>query len=80
MDTKPVVSLDFDGPGGNTMAMIAACKRAARKAGWPNQTFDAFVSEALCDSREHALDVIFECFEVVQERRVIVGADRNEVR
>ena len=80
MDTKPEVSLDFDGLGGNTMALLAECNRAARKAGWPRKTIDAFVGEALCDTREHVLDVIFECFEVVQERRVIVGADRYEVR
>lgn len=62
------------------MAILAACKRAAKRAGWPRDTIEAFQTEMLCDSREHALDVVFECFDVSCTRTVAVEADREQVR
>ncbi len=64
MVEKPSVVLDFEGPGGNSMAILAVCRRAARKAGWPKETVDAFLSEAMCNDRSHLIDMVFEHFDV----------------
>ena len=76
---KPVIAIDFDGPGGNTMAIMAACKRAASSEGWSRAEIDAFIGEALSSDRRHVLDVVFEFFDVQQQQVVCLPVSRDEV-
>ena len=79
MDGKPIVVIDFKGPGGNTLAILAACKRAASMAGWPREEIEAFQKEFLLFDREHAMDILFEAFEVEVPVKRTVQVDRNGV-
>ena len=65
MEERPTVLLDFDGPGGNTLDLVATCVRAARRAGWPRETIENWKTEAMIGDRQHVLDMIFEHFEVM---------------
>ena len=80
MVDKPAVSIDFDGPGGNTLAIAAACHRAARSAGWSTAAIEGFVQEMLSSDREHAINVVFDNFEVLQQVKVYSSVDRSNVR
>lgn len=80
MEIKPQVFLDFGGPDGNTLAILAKCKRAARGAGWSEGTIDSFQRELLVSDREHVMDVLFECFDVCQTQVVAHSVGRDQVR
>ena len=74
---RPMVALDFDGPEGNTYALVGKCIRVARNAGWTTEAREAFRVEALSHDRSHALDTMFEYFEVyyVQKFGAIISRD-----
>lgn len=76
---RPMVVLDFDGPSGNSVALVSKCMRVARNAGWIRGAIDAFRTEALSHNREHVLDTIFEYFEVYQEETVHNEVNREGV-
>lgn len=77
---KPTVSIDFDGPGGNTLAILGVCKRAAKAEGWNSAQIKKFQDEFLGGGREHALDVLYEFFDVGMEQRTVMPVDRGSVR
>lgn len=79
-DACPIVQLQFDGEDGNSFAILAACQRAARKAGWSKAAVDAWLEEATSGDREHLLDTVFEYFEVMQVKTYADTVDRTSVR
>lgn len=80
MNVKPTVVIDFAGPEGNTLVILGRCARAARKAGWPDDTIDSFKNEMLSHDRSHAIDMLFECFDVQVPVVSSFEADRTMVR
>lgn len=79
-DPKPVVELQFEGENGNSFAILGACQRAARKAGWSKETTEAWLKEAMSLDREHLVDMVFEHFQVQEVRTYIDTVDRSSVR
>ena len=79
MDKKPMVALDLKGPGGNTVAIVGQCMKAAKGADWPEKTIEAMKDEMISGDRAHVLDVLFECFEVNQVHYVYTDARREEM-
>jgi len=76
---RPPVYLDFDGPGGNTLALVGGCMKVAQKAGWTHAAIEAFRVEALSHDRDHVLDTIFEYFEVQKTQIISCEVDRGGV-
>lgn len=62
MAAKPVVKLS--GNDGNAYAIIAACARAAKKAGWSEEKIAAFKKEAMSSDYDHLLQTAMRQFEV----------------
>ena len=65
MDTvneKPTVQLI--GQDGNAFAIIGACRRAAKKAGWAQEQIDQFCEEAMSGDYENVLRTAMKYFEV----------------
>lgn len=60
--TKPVVKLV--GIDGNAFVIMGACKRAARKAGWPNERWSKVQDEMMSGDYDHLLQVALREFEV----------------
>jgi len=59
---KPVVELV--GNNGNAFAIIGACKKAARKAGWDKERISEFVDEMHTGDYDNLLVVAMKYFEV----------------
>ena len=59
---KPTVKLV--GENGNVFNLLGICHRAARKAGWDEDEWNAFFAKATDGSYENALEVIQERFDV----------------
>lgn len=78
-DVRPLVQLQFDGASGNSLAIVGACQRAARSAGWSSEAVEAWSNEALSGDRDHLVDTVFEYFEVQSIKHVAVSADRSRV-
>jgi hypothetical protein len=57
-DRPPVLLL-----GGGPDAILAACRRAARRAGWSREEIAAFEAEATAGAYEHLLAVLMERFD-----------------
>ena len=79
MIKRPYVDLDFNGPGGNSVSLLSACIRAARKSSWPEETVTNWKNEAMCSTRGHLLDMIFEHFDVAQTVVQSVAVNRGAV-
>lgn len=79
MEVKPIVFLEFEGPGGNVFAILGACERAAKDAGWPKETIEAFMHECKQADYEHVLDMVFDHFDVQQVVKTAVSVDRQSV-
>lgn len=52
------------GEDGNAFAILGACKRAARDAGWSREQIDALLKDMMSDDYNHLLCVASENFEV----------------
>lgn len=52
------------GRDGNAFAILAACHRAARKAGWDKARIEAFTEKATSGDYDHLLGVTMEHFDV----------------
>lgn len=59
---RPVVKLA--GGDGNAYAILGACKRAARKAGWSDEKWMRFREEATTRDYDHLLQTVMRDFEV----------------
>lgn len=59
---NPVVKIV--GQDGNAYMIIGLCQRAARKAGWPNEKWDAVRKEMMAGDYDNLLIVAMEHFEV----------------
>lgn len=59
---KPVVQLT--GTDGNAFAVLAACRKAARKADMPTSTLQEFIDDAMSGDYDHLLQTAFKYFEV----------------
>lgn len=59
---KPVVELV--GNNGNAFAIIGACKKAARKAGWDKERISELVDEMHAGNYDNLLVVAMKHFEV----------------
>jgi hypothetical protein len=79
MINKPIVVIDFNGPDGNTMAIVGICSRAASKAGWSREAVDGMVEDMLSDDREHVLDVVYQNFEVMAPVKEYRSVGRGSV-
>lgn len=61
-EEKPTVKLT--GEDGNAYAIMAACIRAARKAGWPQERIDAVLDEMKSGDYDHLLVTAMNHFNV----------------
>jgi len=59
---KPVLRLS--GSDGNAFMILAAAKRAARKAGWSDERFQKFKTEATSGDYDHVIQTCMEHFDV----------------
>jgi hypothetical protein len=60
--TKPTVKLiDEDG---NVFSIMGRCHKAARRAGWKPERWDAVQSEMMAGDYDHALQVVMAHFDV----------------
>lgn len=60
----PEISVDLVGEDGNAFAILARCKRQARRAGLPQEEIDAFMKEATAGGYQHLLVTVMNWFEV----------------
>lgn len=61
-ESKPTVSLI--GEDGNAFAIMGACKKAARNAGWANEDWKSIQSEMMGGDYDHLLQTAMKYFEV----------------
>lgn len=59
---KPTVTLS--GRDGNAFAILGACSKAARKAGWPKEQSDAVLKDMTSGDYDHLLMVAMREFDV----------------
>ncbi len=59
---KPRVNLTES--NGNVYCIIAACRKAARRAGWTVEEISEVTAEMKAGNYDHALQVAFQNFEV----------------
>lgn len=59
---KPEVCLI--GKDGNAFAILAECRKAARRAGWTDARFAKFDAEAKSGDYDHLLQTVLKHFEV----------------
>lgn len=59
---KPVVKLI--GQDGNAFAIMGACRRAARKAGWTDEQWKKVQNDMMSGDYNHLLNVAMDNFEV----------------
>lgn len=59
---RPTVRLV--GENGNAFAVLAACKNAARKAGWSKERIDEVLKEMTSGDYDHLLGKAMEHFDV----------------
>ncbi len=60
--TKPVVKLI--GEDGNAFAVLAAARKAIKKAGWGKKEIEDFLEEAMSGDYDHLLQTIMKYCEV----------------
>jgi hypothetical protein len=61
-DARPVVVLT--GADGNAFSVMGLCRRAARKAGWPEERIGALLREMMAGDYDALLRVAMENFDV----------------
>jgi len=61
-EIKPTVKII--GENGNAFAILGACKKVARKAGWSDDRWKEFFKEALSGSYDSLLKLVMDHFEV----------------
>lgn len=61
METKPEVNLI--GTDGNAFAILAKCKKAAKKAGWTNEKIEEFTAEAKSGDYDNLLTTCCKYFD-----------------
>ncbi len=61
-EPKPTVRLV--GQDGNAFAILGACQRAAKAAGWPQEKVDAFRAEATSGDYDNLLATCMKWFDV----------------
>jgi hypothetical protein len=64
---KPPLALEIDEPGGNAFYILARAKRAALRAGWTEEDWNAVQNMATSGNYEHLLAVMREHFEIADE-------------
>ena len=62
VDTKPKVKLV--GSDGNAFAVMGACRKAAKSAGWDKGQIDALLAEMMNGDYNHLLATAMEHFDV----------------
>lgn len=55
------------GEDGNAFAILGRCRRAARRAGWSEEQWEAFREEATSGDYDHLLGTVMEHFEEVSD-------------
>jgi len=58
--TKPTVTLG----DGNAFAILGACSKAARRAGWTPEQMQAFLGEAKSGDYDHLIQTVMRHFDV----------------
>lgn len=61
-ETKPVVKLI--GEDGNAYAIMGACQRAAKRAGWAPEKIAAMLKDMMSSDYDHLLLVAMDYFDV----------------
>jgi len=61
-ETKPTLRLS--GTDGNAFMVLAAAKRASKKAGWSNEKFEKFKAEATSKDYDHVIQTCMKHFDV----------------
>lgn len=61
-DIRPEVELI--GEDGNAFAILGACSKAARRAGWTKEEINEFTEKAMAGDYDRLLGVVQEYFEV----------------
>lgn len=61
-ETRPTVKLV--GGDGNAFAVMAACRTAARKAGWSKERIDVLLKDMMAGDYDHLLGVAMREFDV----------------
>lgn len=56
--------MTLTGTDGNAYAILAACKKAAREAGWPQQKINDVLVEMMTGDYDHLLRVAARFFDV----------------
>jgi hypothetical protein len=59
---RPIV--DLSRVSGNAFAIIAECRRAAKKAGWNKDKIDEFTKLATSGNYDNLLNVVLDHFEI----------------
>lgn len=62
MGARPQVTLL--GHDGNAFNILGRCRKAARRAGWADEAWQAFQAEATSGSYDHLLTTVLEHFDV----------------
>lgn len=62
MTMRPTVQLV--GEDGNSFAILGRCRRAARKAGWSDEEWEAFREKAIDGNYDHLLAAVQDAFDV----------------
>jgi hypothetical protein len=63
-DTKTKPHLRLTGTDGNAHAIMAACRRAARKAKWDAKQIEDLLTEMTSGDYDHLLQTAFKHFDV----------------
>lgn len=61
-EAKPTVALSC--ADGNAFSIIAACRKAGRRAGWSHERCDAFRKEAMAGDYDSLLQTVYKHFDV----------------
>ena len=61
MDRPPVKLVGQDG---NAFAVLGACRRAAKDAGWSDDRIETFVTDATAGDYDHLLGTAMKYFDV----------------
>lgn len=64
LDEIPRPTVQLIGNDGNSFAILAACKKAARKTGWSDGEWEAFRVAACAGNYDHLLGAVTNRFDV----------------
>ncbi len=63
---KPIITVDFAGPGGNAFAIIRTARRALKDAGWDDVDIREYVHKATAGNYENLVAVTGEYVDIVE--------------